>query len=397
MNMNKKINIGYILTYFFFHGLTAVVYGFGVYSLTERGFSSGEAGVVLAIANIGGFFLQALFSNVSDISKKFDTFTMSLVSTCLIILFSILNMFINTSGILLSIVFICMMSLYVGTEPLLNAFSGVFEKANIRINFAVVRAAGSLSYAIMCYVLGKLTVLYSYPSASISMLVIGIFLLIDLFIMRKFHKEVEVNGEVVEKKEKVPFVEFIKHNKTYMQLIFFLVLIQFAFAFFDNFLLLVLEPLGGNSGDMGTILSFKAIIEMLGMALLFPYLLKKMELEKILKLAALSYALKIIIQTFAPSILWIYVAQLLTCVSFSLMTPAMVLYVNKYISEKEATRGHAFFTMAFALGNIFASLFAGIIVERFGVKTMEYVASIVAIIGFIGFSLYINKNSKHAK
>lgn len=395
--MNKKFNIGYILTYFFYHGLTAVVYGFGVYTLTERGFTSGEAGLVLAIANIVGFILQPILSNMSDHSKKLDPFTMSIYSICLMMVFSVLNMFANTSGILLAIVFICMMSLYICTEPLLNAFSGKFEKANIKINFAVTRAAGSLSYSIMCFVLGKLTVIYSYPSANISMILIAILLLVNLFILRKNYKQVEVKDDSNVKKENISFIEFIKHNKSYMQIIFFLMLIFLAFACFDNFMLLAVEPLGGDSGDMGSILSFKAIVEMLGMALLFPYLEKRMELEKILRIAAISYTLKIAMQTFAPSLFWMYVAQLLTCVSFSFMIPAMVIYINKMMDEKEVTRGQAFFTMSVSLGNIFASLLAGTIADAFGIKMMEYMSLAICTIGLIGFIIYLNKNSKHAK
>lgn len=391
--MSKKINTGYILTYFFYHMLTAIIYGFGLYSLIQRGFSSAVGGISLAIASVIGLILQPLLSNISDNSKKFGQIEMAIICTVGIILFSILNNFSNTNNIFLLIVYIALVTLYIVCEPFLNAFSSLFEKSNIKINFAVVRAFGSLSYAIMCFVLGKLTIKYDYPSVTITLMVVSILLLLVIFYLNKEYKNIKC--DIKEDKDVlVSYKDFIKNNKGYILVIVFLSIIYFAYMCFDNYMLLAVEYIGGTSEDNGTILSFKAICEMIGMMFIYPYLSKKVSLNKLLYISAIAFLVKTIFQTIAPNLTVMYISQILQAIGFSFLYPGMVMYANSHISSKEVTRGHACITMACSIGNIFSSLAAGIIADSMGVKAMEYLAVITIVIGALGFIYAINKNEK---
>lgn len=391
--MSKKINIGYILTYFFYHSLTAVIYGFGLYSLIQRGYSSSEAGISLALASVVGLILQPLLSNISDNSKKFGQFEMAIVCAIGTIIFSILNYLSHTNNLILQIAYIMNIAFYIACEPFINAFSSLFEKANININFAVVRAFGSLSYSIFCFVLGKLTIIYDYPSVTISLVLLSVLLLLVIIYLNNEYKKIKIDIKK-EKEDTVSYKEFIKNNKGYILIIVFLSIIYFAYMCFDNYMLLAIEYIGGNSGDNGSILSFKAIFEMIGMMFIFPIISKKINLNTILKISAISFLIKILLETIAPNLFVMYLAQIFQGLSFSFLYPGMVMYVNKHISLKEVTRGQACITMACSIGNIFSSLAAGIIADSLGIKAMEYVALVSIIIGSLGFIFAINKNGK---
>lgn len=391
--MSKKINIGYILTYFFYHGLTAVIYGFGLYSLIQRGYSSSKAGLALALASVIGLILQPLLSNLVDNSNLLDQFKMAIICALGTILFSILNYFSNTDNLFLLIIYILNVTSYIVCEPFLNAFLSLFEKGNISINFPIVRAFGSLSYSIFCFILGKLTIYYNYPSVTLSLIVLSICLLLAIIFLNSKYKEIKTDIKA-DKKDTVSYKEFIKNNKGYIVIIVFLSIIYFAYMSFDNYMLLVIEYVGGNSGDNGTVLSFKAIFETIGMMIIYPIISRKISLNTILKISAISFLIKVILETIASNLFMLYVAQMFQCLSFSFIYPGMVMYVNKKISLKEVTRGQACITMSCTIGNIFSSLAAGIVADNFGIKAMEYLALAAMIIGSIGFIIALNKNEK---
>lgn len=391
--MSKRINIGYILTYFFYHSLTAVIYGFGLYSLIQRGSTSSEGGILLAIASVVGLLLQPILSNISDNSKKFGQFEMAIVCTLGTILFSILNYFSNTNNLLLQIVYVLNIAFYGASEPFINAFYSLFEESNIKINFAVVRAFGSLSYSIFCFVLGKLTVIYNYPSVTISLVILSTLLLLVITYLNNEYKKIKVEKEI-KKEDSISYKDFINNNKGYILIIVFLSIIYFAYMCLDNYMLLVVEYVGGNSGDSGSILSFKAIFEMIGMMFIFPFVSKKISLNKILYISAISFLIKILLETIAPNLFILYLSQVFQGLSFSFLYPGMVMYVNKHISSKEITRGQACITMSCSIGNIFSSLAAGILADSVGVKVFEYVALASIVIGALGFIYAINKNER---
>lgn len=394
-NMNKKINFSYILTNLFFHGFTAAIYGFGIYSLIERNYSSGTAGVCLALACILGFVLQPVLSNVSDNSKSFGPFEVAIGCTVVNTVFSFLNFLITENSIWLSITFILNCAFYIATEPFINAFTGKFEEVGIRVNFSFVRSFGSLSYAVFSYVFGKLTLVYSHYAVSFLMTVCGICLLINLILLRKTYSQLDKKETQVETENtSTSYAEFIKNNKSYIILIIYLMLIYLGYVCFDNFMLLVVEEVGGNSGDLGSILSFKGVFEIIALFALYPVIVKKIHVESTLKIAAIMYSVKAIVQFLSPNLFALYAAQVLQAFSFALMYPGMVDYVNKYMAPTEITRGQALTTMSYTFSSILSSFVCGYIAEALGVKMLELIAVIISIIGTVGFVYCLNKNKR---
>lgn len=390
--MEKQINLKHSLSFFFLHAITCIIYGFSVYTLKERGFSASNAGYFLAASSFIAIFLQIFLADICDKSKKISVFEMSTVCALLIFICAVCNYFIRSANAFLAIIFIIGTSLYIGIEPLINTLSSKFLYCGIKIDFAKARACGSISYAIFCFVLGYLSNLFSYKIIIIFFILMSLGLLCDLLLLRKDYQI--VNNNVVITKEKISYKEFIKNNKYFVLLIVFLSFIYYGYLMLDNFMILIVENVGGNSNDLGSILGVKAIIEYLGILLVYPFFIKRLSLNKVLVLAAFMFLLKAILLVLSGNVTCLYLTQIIQCLSFSLMMPGGVALATKVLKEDEITRGQAFLTLACVFGSLFGSLTTGFIIDNLGVKYMEYMAVVASLVGFLGFVVLINKVNK---
>ena len=389
--MNQKIEIKYSLSLFLFHCLTAIVYGFGVYCLKERGFSSSTSGILLASSSFFAFIMQALLADLSDKSKKINAFGICLFCALIIFVFSIFNFLLTKAGILLAIVFIVGTSFYIALEPFINTINSKFAYCGININYPKARSFGSISYAIFCFLLGILTNSFDYKSVLLFAILASLFLLIDLTMIKKDFDVVKDNEVRKEKEETVSFKQFIKNNKYFTLLMLSLACIYYGYLAFDNFMILLIENLGGNSNDLGSILGFKAVIECFGIFFLYPFLSKKIKLNKLLLIAAFAYLLKAILTSISFNIFGLYLAQIAQCLSFAIMYPGVVELANRVLKENEITRGQALCVMACVFGAFFSSSTTGIIADSLGLTAVKYIAIGVTAVGVIGYLILLNK------
>ena len=160
-------------------------------------------------------------------------------------------------------------------------------------------------------------------------------------------------------------------------------------------MLLVTENVGGTSKDMGYLLAYKAILE--GAAMMsFPFVLKRIKLEKILYLAAIGFVIKQLIITLAPNVLFLYVGQTFQMMSFSFMIPGMIEFVNRYLKKREIIRGVSMTSLAIGVGSVISSTIGGYISDIYGVSSMNMFALIISIVSAIGFILTIIIKQKEA-
>lgn len=390
-SMSKKVEIKYSLSLFLFHCLTAIVYGFGVYCLKERGFSSSDAGLLLASSSFCAFIMQAFLSDFSDKSKKVNAFGICTLCALIIFVFSIFNYLLTKAGVLLAIVFVVGTSFYITLEPFVNTLNSKFTYCGININYSRARSFGSISYAIFCFLLGKLTNIFDYKSVLLLAIVDALFLLVDLGSLKKDFNLVKSSELKKDKDKKVSFAEFVKNNKNFTLLMLSLACLYYGYLVFDNFMILLIEDLGGSSNDLGSILGFKAVIECFGIFFLYPFLSKKIKLNNLLLIGAFAYLGKAVFTSISFNIFGLYASQLIQCLSFAIMYPGVVELTNRVLKESEITRGQAFVTMACVFGAFFSSSTTGIVADNFGIDAMKYIAIGVTLIGVIGYLILLKK------
>ena len=89
-----------------------IVYGFGIYMLVKRGFSSAMAGICLSLTNGFSLLIQPTVSNYLDNTRKVTVFEMMVLVSAIVTLLFLANFFIESPGLLLGVVFVLGCGLY---------------------------------------------------------------------------------------------------------------------------------------------------------------------------------------------------------------------------------------------------------------------------------------------
>lgn len=394
--VRNNIKKTHILIHSVYQMMASIVYGFGIYMLIERGYSASVAGICFSLVNLFSLVVTPFISNYLDNTDRVSIIDLIIVSSILVLVLYGINYFLDTKSMILSIVFIIGNGIYVTLDPFVNAISSKMATYGIETSFTTARSVGSISYGVMCALFGYISSKASYLSVIIGGLIFTTILFILSIIFNKQYKTIRKSSPDIkeEKEELISFKEFIFNNIPFFVLVLFLIGIYIGFTTTDNLMLLVTENVGGTSKDMGYLLAYKAILE--GIAMMsFPFVLKRINLEKILYLAALGFAIKQLIITLAPNVFFLYVGQTFQMMSFSFMIPGMIEFVNKYLKEREIIRGVSMTSLAIGLGSVISSTVGGFISDTYGVGSMNMFALIVTIVSAIGFYITIKVNYKN--
>lgn len=395
MRKDKKIEILHSLIHSTYQMMASIVYGFGIYTLLERGYSSSLAGLCFSLVSLFSIIVTPIVSNYLDNTDKITVFDVITASGALIFLLYIINYFLNSKCLLLSIIFILANGIHVFLDSIVNSISSKIATYGIDAPYTSARAIGSVSYGVMCALFGYISEKTSYISIIIGGLLFSFFVFIlGLLINKHFKKIKPIDTQTIKKEDTIGFKEFLSNNILFVILCLFITGFFIGYTTVDNFMILVVENVGGNSKDMGYLLAYKAVLEGIAI-LLFPLILKKVKLETALYISALGFVLKQAVITFAPSLTMLYVGQTFQMISFSFITPGMVEFVNKYLKKREVIRGVSLFTLTVSIGSTISSVSAGMINDAYGVPALNLFALFITVISAIGFCFTLSFRKKH--
>ena len=87
----------------------------------------------------------------------------------------------------------------------------------------------------------------------------------------------------------------------------------------------------------------------------------------------------------------LYAANLLQILSYALIIPAMVQYVNLVIGQKDSAKGQAIANGMTTLGAVFASSIGGKLYDVLSVRTTLLISAAIAVCGVVILSLSIDR------
>src|SRR5699024_4459986 len=122
--------------------------------------------------------------------------------------------------------------------------------------------------------------------------------------------------------EQSVFSFFLKYSRLVL-LMGGVVFLFFGHTIINNFFILVILPIVGVSGVMGTAVFIAAIVELTAM-MYFEQLSKKISIDRLLKISAIFFLIKHLLTYLAPNIFVIYLAQFLQIGAYSVVYPALV-------------------------------------------------------------------------
>lgn len=394
--MKKLLNIEYACIHANYWMIYGIVSSFASVFLLGRGYRNTEIGVILAAANVVAVVLQPLIADLADRSKKISLTGIMQIMTVMMMLMTVGMFTMQRKSLALSLVFVLLIAWHTVIQPLLHSLNFKLEESGTHINFGIARSTGSLAYSVLMAVLGTLVEKHGIEVLPISGEVIMAMMLLSLILTKvQFDKtkalnDVQENGTAEEKTEdelmavgayeEIRLRTFICRNGIFLFANIGVLGLFFSNSVMNNYLMQIVADVGGDSADMGRILSVMAFLEIPTMVF-FDRLRKRFSCQTMLKVGAVGFTVKIVVCHLASSVGMILFAQIFQLVAFGLFLPAMVHFIDEVMERGEAVKGQAVFTMMITLTTIFSSLAGGAILDISGAKTLTFVSSVITALG----------------
>ena len=402
--MEKRLNVSYAGIQATYWMVYAVVGSFASVFLLARGYSNSEIGVILAVANVVAVVLQPMVADFADRSKKVSLVGLIEIMTIVMMLFMVGLFVFQQKSLALSVIFLMLLAWHTSLQPLINSLNFKLEESGVKINFGVARSMGSLFYSILCAFMGTLVETYSVSIMPVSGVVVILILLASLLATKKMFDKAAaaklsggmeetaatVKEAAADDEEEINLIDFLKRNKVFLILNIGVLGIFFSNNVLNNYMIQIVTNVGGDSEDMGRILSIMAFLE-IPLMVCAGSLRKKFSCELMLKVAAVGFTIKIALHYMATSVAMLYFAQLFQLISFGLFLPVMVMFINEVMSKGEAVKGQAFFTMMSTVASIIGSLVGGVILDLSGAKMLTLVATLITAAGTAILIMIVDK------
>lgn len=356
---------------------------YAAFYLQSRGYSNSGLGLIMALGNIAGFVLSPNLAAVIDRSKRIGIFHCLwalLGAQCILLLFFNLS---PGKSLILSFSYCLYMAVVVAINPLNTELCFQLTRCGTSVSYSPARGIGSMCYALMALVLGQLTLSRGaeiLPYAGLfCVLCQGLPLLYLSWAGRQSLLQPGRNLQGGQP-QGLSLTAFIRANPRFSLLMLALALIFFSYNTADYFLINIARSVGGDTGDLGGISAFKAMME-IPVMILYVRLTRRFSSSGVMCFAAFAFVAKGIAMALAGSILGLYAANLFQALSFALMIPAMVQYVSLVIEPKDSAKGQAIANGMMTLGAVFASLIGGPLYDLLSVRSTLAISVAIALAG----------------
>ena len=379
------------------HGTYWMIYGivssFASVFLLGRGYLNTEIGVILAVANVVAVVIQPLAADLADRSKRVSTIGISQIMTIMMMVMTVGLFALRGKSMALSVIFILLIAWHTAVQPLINSLSFKLSDSGVHINFGMARSVGALSYSVLCAVLGVLVERLGIEVLPISAEIVMAMMAVSLLLTKvqydktkALYKENETGlaetAVSTETASEINLLEFIRRNKIFFIANIGVIGLYFSNSVMNNYLMQIVTEVGGNSADMGRILSLMAFLE-IPTLVFFDKLRKKFTCQFMLKIAAIGFTIKILMCHIAASVAMILAAQVFQLIAFGLFLPAMVHFIDEIMSEGEAVKGQSVFTMMVTITTMLSSLVGGAILDISGAKMLTLVSLLATAAGAV--------------
>lgn len=393
--MNRKTDIRTYLTYTLslgcFWACYSVTSGFAAPYLQNRGFTSSQLGIIMAIAYLLSLLLSLYLSARTDTAGESSSLDY-LLGLLGMQLAAIALLFIDNVYIVALAYVLMGGSVFAGTALYVKLFV-TLSKFTSMDGYGKSRAAGSLCYALTSFACGF--ILKSAPSYLL-LLLNAFFALVQIIALISIRK----NGVVPTGKasrenadrarraadNRAELLPFLRRNPGFPMLLLGAGLIFMVHNSISTFTINMVEHLGGDVVDMGNINGFSIFIEIPFMTLYSR--IDKKHCRHILMLSFAVFVFKICITAAAWSIPVLFVAFALRAVAFALYTPAVVDYISSRIPYEDSGKAQGLAANVPLLGTMVGSVLFGVMFDHCGVPVtlLAFCAAVIlgAIAAFIG-------------
>lgn len=374
--MKKNLTLRYSLQQMVHSSAYATTMTFASAFLIANGFSVGYVGVLLALGNLLSCGVQPLLAARID-RQGGHVVPRYMAALCMISTFSFLSLLILPDGHWsFGLMYLLGVFTYDVMTPLANALCVAWRREGHPINYGVGRGMGSLAYSLLALVIGRIMADWGEDWM---VWISAMLLMTDMLVVLSFPRihPAAVNAA---KPQCCSIGVFLKRYKWYCASLVGVMLLASFHIMVENYLIKVMERLGGDSSHVGVAMFIATSLATVTM-IFFDRLRNRTGSVLLLKLAGLFYIIKSVTLLLAPSIGVVYAAQALQMVTYVFLSPTQMYYANSRIAPEDMVKGQAFITAAYTLGCALGNFTGGQVVEAWGVGAMLMTGVAIAAAG----------------
>ena len=362
-----------------------VVTAYAAVFLHGAGYDDQELGIILALGNVGGAVLGPLLGSWIDRNHRIRHATVItvLLGVQLLLLGALrLN---PQKNLLCTVCYVLYITFMMPVNALNLDLCVRLEHAKAPLNFGLARSMGSFAFVILSTLLGILTEQWGFrmlPFAGMAVILLQVIgnQMVDLDL-----REAEKNlpeGETLLQEKSSSLTSFIRENKAFCLMLFGTIIIFTAHNTDGNFLINLVENVGGGPAIMGYLAAFTAIVEVPVM-MFSSKLPKKWSRVQYIRLAFVFFVLKTLAYALAPNIPLLFASRILQAPSYALYTVLIVGYADEVVARKDSAKAQSLAFSMTTIGSVLASLIGGSMFKTAGVRPTMLTATAFAAVGAV--------------
>ena len=304
-----------------------------------------------------------------------------MASTALLLAGSVLLLIIKSGIVAIFIIFALIYMVQMVYQPIITAMYFEYEAAGCHIYYGLARGLGSCGFAVVSVFTGMAIGRFG---VTILMILDIIFLSIALAVLYFFKKPAVQAPETASETEVAHnnlFV-FIRTYPAFMLFVAGAVCFFFAHNAINDYMIQIINPLGGTEAQMGAAVFIAALLELPTMALI-DKIMKKIKVKSLLLISGTAFLIKTLLMLIAPNMAVVYISQAMQMFAYAVFIPAGAYFVNETMARLDQVKGQAYINCSITLGGVFSSLVCGRLLDIKGPHFMLAVSLAVTAAGLV--------------
>ncbi len=373
-----------------YYPINCVSLAFFVPVFQTFGFSKFQIGMIMMLGYISTTLMQPVWGFLCDkfSSPKRLVLTASSVSVAMYFLL------IFSDGAAVPVC-IAVIGAYATLQPMGSIIDSWLSKLMLegyQLNYGVTRSSGSLTYAIVAFFYGF--VLDRFGIRISPFIMLALYLLFISIVLRM------PNPEAAPLRVKISLtggVRYLAAQKAYLVFLAAYFLTYIANAAIGTFLSVLVMEKGGTQAHVGMLLFVGAMVEMPTMLLFHKFRRRfPIRTEYLLIISMFFYGIKSLLLGLAPSLAFIFIANITQALAYALFLPASIYYLMETIDKKYLSTAQLFCSaIGASLCAIIFNPVCGALAERMGTQPMLRFVSIFAFAGaaLMSVTLFIRRDT----
>lgn len=388
--MKKSLNFRYTIQQIVYWAAAAGVVSFASAFLLAKGFRASQVGIFLACGNLLSCTLQPVLADRADRSgpQLIRGYILGLTAVCLGSFLTI--QLLPIPKWLFGALYIIAVFSFDSMVPMYNALCVAYNRSSYRVNYGLGRGIGSFAFSLASLGIGK--VMASFGADWMAWIVI-VLLSANLVLCLAYPRLSHSASAVGRAADCCSIPVFFSRYRWYCVSLLGVMLLAMYHSMTENYLIKVMERLGGDSSSVGIALFIATAIEM-PVVVYLEKIRKYLRDNLLFKLAGLSFILRSVFMILATNVTTVYFIHILQATSYSFLAPVSVFYANNKVCQADMVKGQAFITAAYTLGSAIGNFTGGQLLDLSGVMALLIAGIGMATAGTVIMFLTVEKYDK---